>query len=97
MRPEGRAEPGVEDVGVLGQTVIRAEFVAREIRLGAHEPAPRFPGPPRDVVAAGEGGPQVILGGGGAMPDRDAVAPPELPADAPVALLAQPVQVALGV
>ncbi len=30
-------------------------------------------------------------------PDRDAVAPPELPADGPVALLTQPVEVGLGV
>ena len=33
----------------------------------------------------------------GSAPDRDAVAPPELAADAPVALLGEPVDVALGV
>ena len=40
---------------------------------------------------------QVVLGAGAAVPDRDPMSPPELAADAPVALLAQPVEIALGV
>src|SRR5689334_1973594 len=38
-----------------------------------------------------------LLSRNGLAPHRDAVAPPQLPADTPVAFLAQPVEEALGV
>jgi len=52
---------------------------------------------PSHVVAAGEGLFKVVFAGGLGIPDGNLVAPPELPADGPVALLAQPVQITLGV
>ena len=65
---------------------------------GADEPlAILFVAMPDNVVAAGERPLQVRLGGRLAVPDRNLVSPPKLPADRPVALLAQPIDIALGV
>ena len=98
VRPEGRAEPGVEDVGVLDQR--RCPGRARRRR---GRPRRRSSQPPdsawrqatssRPAKARSRSASVGVV----AVPDRDPVAPPELPADAPVALLAEPVEVALGV
>ena len=52
---------------------------------------------PDHVVATGKGLLQVSLRASSAVPDRDPMPPPELAADAPVALFTQPVEVALGI
>ncbi|KAF5036847.1 hypothetical protein DSECCO2_570890 [anaerobic digester metagenome] len=69
--PQGRGEPGVEDVLVLGQ-VGAAACAGRRVLTG------------HDDLAAVPAG-----------PDRDAVAPPQLARDAPVADVVQPVEVGL--
>src|SRR5579871_1098534 len=74
-----------------------AEDVGSEVRAPADEPAARFGRAPGHVVAAAEGPLQVVLGAGWGIPDGDAMPPPELPADAPIPLLAEPIEVALGI
>ncbi len=95
--PQGRAEPGIEDVGVLNQSVARSQLAAGQVGLGADQPAGPLGATPADVGTAFEGTLQIVLGASFAVPDRDPVPPPELAADAPVAFFAQPVEVALGV
>ena len=96
--PERRAEPGVEDVFVTPQGVPGPQGLGAQVVLGADQPAPvlgiALPG---DVGLVGEGRLQIGLGAGGAVPDGNLVAPPQLPADAPVALFPQPVEVGLGI
>jgi len=72
VRPDRRAEPGLQHIAVLAQGDLRAEPVC-----GAH----------LGLVAA-----DVDLSGL-VVPRRDAVAPPELSADAPVLDVLQPVPV----
>src|SRR5262249_59196437 len=79
------------------QRVPWAEVVAAEVDLGANEPSTGLTRAPHNVVATGKRVLQVSLGAGCAMPDRDPMPPPELAADAPVALFTQPVEVALGI
>ena len=95
--PQRRAEPGVEHVGILhqlvpGHGVFRQVFVARAdeplVVLGVAAPG--------DVFASGERPAQVVLAGGRRVPDRNAVPPPELAADRPVALFREPVEIAAG-
>ena len=95
--PQGRAKPGIEHVGVLFQRMSGPELVPAQVRLGADQPASDFPLPPGHVAAICEGLLQVTLGASAGVPDRDSVPPPELSADAPVTLFAQPVEVALGI
>ena len=63
MRPERRAEPGVEDVGVLLEARARPESFprpsSRSVVLGADQPAAGFAPPPGHVGAATEGLSQV--------------------------------------
>ncbi len=66
-RPQGRREPGVENVGILCPAVAGRRFLAG---ADAHHLTVR------------------------AVPDRDPVAPPELPADAPVVHVVDPLEVA---
>ncbi len=97
MRPQGRAEPGIEHVGVLNQGMAWPQLVAAQVGLGADEPAARLRLPPGHVGAAAEGAFEILLRASSAVPDGNPMSPPELAADAPVALLAQPVEIALGV
>ena len=102
VRPEGGAEPGVEDVGSC------ADPCAQESR----------PRPGRSPAAADRATGHALrraarttsLAAGEApifrfgfdwqscdVPDRNPMSPPKLPADGPVALLAEPVEIALGI
>ena len=51
MRPQGRAEPGIEHVGVLDQRMARAQLVAVSGPLGTDEPAAGF-SPVRQATSA---------------------------------------------
>jgi hypothetical protein len=78
------SKPGPERIG--GQVGLRGDRASRPTR-----PAPG------DVGRGLEGALQVVLGAVAHVQIGMRWPPPELPADAPVALLAQPVEVALGV
>ena len=100
MRPEGGTEPGVEHVGcsrcnrVAGQRHPRRR--SSSWRRCSHCRM-RLVALPGHVVAAGKRPLKVRLGGGFAVPDRNLMSPPKLPADGPVALFAEPVEIALGI
>ena len=75
----------------------RSELVAPQIGLAANQPAASIHPRATPRRPAGEGFFQIRFGASSAVPDRDPMPPPELAADAPVALFAQPVEVALGI
>ena len=98
VRPQGGAEPGVEHVGILFQRVLRPQGVRRQVVQGADQPLAVF------LVAAARPrrcGRRTLASSSASgqrdVPDRNAMAPPQLPADAPVALLAEPVEIRLGI
>ena len=82
-RPEAGAEPGVEDVGVLREFRAAAFRAFRGHACGAGVAVD-------DFDARIERGDHFLAVG--AMPDGDAMAPPELARDAPVANIVEPVE-----
>src|SRR5437016_4450223 len=97
MRPQGGAEPGIEDVGVALEWILWTQGVFPQVLQAAYQPALiHFIESPADIGAIAERLPELCLGTA-RVPDGNAVAPPQLPADAPVAFLAQPIEVCLRV
>ena len=79
-RPQGGGEPGVEHVVVLAQIGREAVGVGLGVRLG--------PGGARLGLVAAHPDAAVLV-----VPGRDAVAPPQLAADAPVLDVAHPLEI----
>ena len=106
VRPQRGAEPGVEHVGVLRRSrVLRAPAHRRpgRPRAAAHERScrsfclrrsrsRRTSSRVRRTSRLADSGSRRHA----CVPDRNPVAPPQLPADAPVAFLAEPVEVGLA-
>src|SRR5207245_4928238 len=79
------------------ERVLRPQRVGWQITEGADEPlAIFFIETPSHILVVSKGPFQLRLGTAD-VPDGDTVTPPELAADAPVALFTQPIEVRLGV
>ena len=98
MRPEGRTEPGIEHVLLADELVSRHGRFVQVLLLGADQPlAVLLVAMPDHVVAAGKRILQIGLARRLAVPYRNLMSPPKLPADRPVALLAEPIEIALRI
>ena len=98
VRPETTGEPRVEHVFFLHNLVTGNSIFLQVFFFGADEPDAVLCLVIVNVVTACECLVQVLFGRRFVgVPNRNAVAPPELTADAPVALFLEPVEVLVGV
>ena len=97
VRPERRGEPGVERVGIADERFSIDGICAKRLVRRADMPAAAAVGLPRHGLPACERHLKIGIRHALDVPDRNPVAPPELPAHRPVAFFTKPVEIALGV
>ena len=97
VRPERRGEPGIERVGITDERFSRHGICAERLVRRADMPAAAAVGLPRHGRPARERLLKIGIRHALDVPDRDPMAPPELPAHRPVAFLAEPIEIALRI
>ena len=86
-----------EDVGILDQRMLWSKNFLIDFSQRADQPTAGLAFAPSDVGTIGEGAVQVGFGASLAVPNRDAVSPPKLAGNAPVAFFGKPIDIAFGV